>query len=276
MTEKTSSIDRQSEFYSTRYSDDERRKVRDLVFAQVYENYFGQSSWISTADYDRLTDRLELTSECHLLDIACGSGEPSLRAARRTGCLVTGVDSSLPAVATAVKLAEAAGLSARAQFRCLDAAQSLPFPDGSFHAVACMDALGQLRDRPRIFVEWARVLKSGGRLLFTDHVLTGAISNVELADRTPFGYFIVAPDGYNEKLLGQAGFHLLQRVDLTSPYIRIAERHCAARAANERAIRSVEDNEEFDRQSRYREVGAVLAREGRISHFAYLADRPFT
>ena len=190
--------------------------------------------------------------------------------------MVTGVDSSLPAVATAVKLAEAAGLSARAQFRCLDAAQSLPFPDGSFHAVACMDALGQLRDRPRIFVEWARVLKSGGRLLFTDHVLTGAISNVELADRTPFGYFIVAPDGYNEKLLGQAGFHLLQRVDLTSPYIRIAERHCAARAAKERAIRSVEDNEEFDRQSRYREVGAVLAREGRISHFAYLADRPFT
>ncbi len=273
MTERKSLADRQSEFYSARYTDDQRRILRDMIFAQVYDDYFGQSSWLSTADYDRFTDWLQLNAECRLLDVACGSGEPSLRAARRAGCLVIGVDSSAPAVAAAVKLTEQYGLSSRAQFRCLDAAQPLPFPDGSFDALACFDALGQLRDRGKVFADWARVLKPAGRLVFTDQVLTGPVSNVEIAERTPFGYFVLAPEGYNERLLDQARLRLVRRVDLTSTFVGIAERHCAVRAANEQALRSVEDNEEFERQNRYRAIGAMLARERRLSHFVYVAHK---
>ena len=273
MSDPKSPADRKIEFYSARYSNDERRKLRDTIFVQVYDDYFGQSSWLSTADYDRFTDCLELNVESRLLDIACGSGEPSLRAAARTGCLVTGVDSSAQAVATAIKLSDERRLSSRAQFKCVDAAEPLPFPDGSFDALACMDALGHLRNRPKVFGEWARVLKTDGRLVFTDQVLTGPISNVELADRTPYGYFMVAPDGYNERLLEQARFRLVQRVDLTATFVRIAERHCAVRAASEQMLRSVEDDEEFERQNRYRAVGARLAREERLSHFAYFAHK---
>ncbi len=273
MTERKSPADRQSEFYGARYADDERRKLRDMIFAQVYENYFGQSSWLSTADYDRFTEWLELNAECRLLDVACGSGEPSLRAAKRAGCLVIGVDSSAPAVAAGIKLAEQCGVSSRAQFRCLDAAQPLPFSDGSFDALACFDAVGQLRDREKVFADWTRVLKPAGRLVFTDQVLTGPISNVEVAERTPFGHFVFAPEGYNERLFDQARLHLVRRVDLTSTFVGIAERHCAVRAANEQALRSVEGNEEFERQSRYRAIGAVLARERRVSHFVYLAHK---
>jgi hypothetical protein len=65
----------------------------------------------------------------------------------------------------------------------------------------------------------------------------------------------------------------LERVDLTPTFAQIAERHCAVRATHEQALRSLEAEEEFERQNRYRAMGAQLARERRLSHFAYLAHK---
>ncbi len=264
--------DRPSDFYGARYSND-RQKLRDIIFAEVYDNYFGQSSWVSTADYDRFAGWLELTSECRLLDIACGSGQPSLRIASRTGCMLTGMDSSEQAVATAIKLAEERGLSSRVRFECTDAARPLQYPDGSFDALICIDALAHLPDRRATFSEWARVLKPAGRLVFTSQVLTGPISNEEVSARTPFGYYAIGPEGYDERLLSESGFRLLQRADLTSTFAQIAERHCTARTVHEQELRSIEGKQEFELQNRYRAIGAQLARERRLSHFAYLADK---
>ena len=72
MTTLDSRTGASTDFYSTRYAP-ERQKLRDLVFGQVYDNYFGQSSWVATADYDRFPDWLELTSDSRVLDIACGA-----------------------------------------------------------------------------------------------------------------------------------------------------------------------------------------------------------
>jgi len=260
------------EFYSIRYSD-KRQKLRDTIFGEVYEDYFGQSSWVSTADYDRFTAWLELTSECRLLDIACGSGQPALRAAHTTGCLVIGIDSSDKAVEAATLLAQEANLSARARFECADAAQPLPFPEASFDALVCVDALAHLADRRAVFAEWARVLKPAGRLVFTDQVLTGPIANAELSIRAPFGYYAIVPEGYDERILGEAGLYLTRREDLTPTFVQIAERHCAVRAAHEELLRSTEGDEEFETQTRYRAMGAQLARERRLSHYAFVARK---
>jgi ubiquinone/menaquinone biosynthesis C-methylase UbiE len=259
-------------FYSARYSSD-RQRLRDVIFAEVYDNYFGQSSWVSTADYDRFAGWLELSSESRLLDIACGSGQPSLRIAAGTGCRVTGVDSSEEAIATAISMAQDKGLASRSRFECADAARPLRYPDASFDALMCIDALAHFSDRRAAFREWSRVLKPGGRLVFTSQVLTGPISNAELAARTPFGYYAIGPDGYDERLIAEAGFRLLARVDLTPTFAQVAERHCAARAAHEQALRSLEAEEEFERQNRYRAIAAQLAHERRLSHFAYLAHK---
>lgn len=129
MSEPTQTAD--NDFYSARYSS-ERQRHRDLIFAEVYDNYFGQSSWVSTADYDRFAGWLELSSESRLLDIACGSGQPSLRMAASTGCMLTGVDSSEEAIATAISLAQDKGLASRSRFECADAARALRYPDASF------------------------------------------------------------------------------------------------------------------------------------------------
>lgn len=140
VSEPTRTADKPVDFYSARYSS-ERQKLRDVIFAEVYDNYFGQSSWVSTADYDRFAGWLELSSESRLLDIACGSGQPSLRIAAGTGCRVSGVDSSGQAIATAISMAQDKGLASRSRFECADAARPLRYPDASFGALMCIDAL---------------------------------------------------------------------------------------------------------------------------------------
>jgi ubiquinone/menaquinone biosynthesis C-methylase UbiE len=260
------------DFYARRYAP-ERQRLQDMIFREVYADYFGQTSWIATATYDRFYSWLDVIPEASVLDIACGNGAPALRLARTFGCAVVGIDSNPHAIARASAQAHEQGLSGRVRFELHDASQPLPFPDGAFDAVTCMDALSHLPDHPSIFAAWARVLKPGGRLLFTDQVLTGPLSNVEMAMRVPGVYAQVAPSGYNERLLQQSGFALLRRDDLTADLADIARRHCAARAAHADALRASEGDTTFEEQNQLRAVGEQLAREGRLSHVAFLARK---
>jgi SAM-dependent methyltransferase len=264
--------DQPGNFYARRYSA-ERQRLRDMLFAEVYDGYFGQSSWVSTADYDRFAQWLELTSASCVLDIACGAGQPLLRLVAATGSSGVGIDSSEHAIDNATALALERGVSERARFEVQDAGKELTFDDRSFDAVMCIDALSHLPNHARVIADWARVLKPHSRLVFTDQVLTGPISNAEVAARTPHGHFLFVLDGYDERQLNSAGFELLRRVDLTSSFVSIAARHCAVRARHAEALRTAEGDQEFELQNRYRATAEVLAREGRLSHFVYVARK---
>lgn len=259
----------QHDFYAQRYST-ARQGLRDEVFGEVYDDYIGQSSWLSTADYDRAIAWLDVGPQSRVLDVACGNGGPGLRVARLTGCSVVGIDNHAQAVASAVALARQMELSGRAAFQCHDASRPLPYADGAFDAVACFEALAHFRNRAAVFAEWARVLKSGGRLFFTDQVITGPLSNEEFAERTLSGHVMLGPPGYNERVAGEAGFEILRTEDLTSRFQEIARRHCIARAARAAELRAAEGQDEFERQNRYRAVAELLARERRLSHVMYL------
>ena len=87
-----------ADFYETRYAP-ERQRLQDMIFREVYDDYFGQSSWITTASYDRFYRWLEVTSEARVLDVACGNGSPALRLAGAFGCTVVGIDSNAHAIA---------------------------------------------------------------------------------------------------------------------------------------------------------------------------------
>jgi ubiquinone/menaquinone biosynthesis C-methylase UbiE len=72
-------------------------------------------------------------------------------------------------------------LAERSEFRVADATGPLPFSDATFDAVTCIDAINHFPDRPQVIAEWARLLKLGGRLLFTDPItVTGALTNAEI------------------------------------------------------------------------------------------------
>jgi SAM-dependent methyltransferase len=95
-----------------------------------------------------------------VLDIACGSGNVALVAARRQ-CDVVGIDFADNLLARARKRAEADGVTV--EFRQADA-QELPFEDGTFDVVMSSFGVMFAPDQERAAAELLRVTKPGGKI----------------------------------------------------------------------------------------------------------------
>jgi SAM-dependent methyltransferase len=95
-----------------------------------------------------------------VLDVACGSGNAALVAARRY-CDVAGIDIAPNLVERARARAEAEGLAA--DFREGDA-QALPFPDASFDVVVSVFGVMFAPDQARAAAELLRVCRPGGTI----------------------------------------------------------------------------------------------------------------
>jgi SAM-dependent methyltransferase len=245
-------------------------EVRRAAFGED----IGQNSWLTVDELDRFLARLDLRPTRRLLDVGCGSGGPTLHVARRTGCQVVGVELSEEAVAEATRRAHEAGLETRSSFLQADSSEPLPFEDGTFDALICIDAINHLPDRARVLGDWARVLRPGGRLLFTDPVvITGILDSEELAIRTSIGYFLFVPPGENERLLAGAGLTVVDVEDTTDHLAEIARRRHDARAERAEALREIEGNAAFDGLQRFFDLVATLARDRRLSRFVYTAER---
>lgn len=265
MTDETSVVDHYGAQYGN-FASELYARIR----AETFGEDIGQNGWLTTDEQDLFVGYLELRSGSKLLDVACGSGGPTLRIARLTGCSALGVDTHEQAIAEARARSEREGLTERATFDRLDASQPLPFPDASFNALICIDAVNHLPNRKRIFADWARLLRPGGHLVFTDPiVVTGPLTNEEIAIRSSVGFFIFVPAGVDERLLEEAGFDPAETIDRTENMSRIAERWRVARDARARELREVEGIATFDGQQRFFEVAARLAAERRLSRFAF-------
>jgi SAM-dependent methyltransferase len=248
------------------------------VYAEVRRAAFGedvgQNSWLTVDELERFTSRLQLQQTARLLDVACGSGGPSLHVAQMTGCQVVGVELYDEAVAEGTRLAQEAGLEMRASFIQADASERLPFEEGSFDAVVCIDSINHLPDRPRILGDWARLLRPGGRLLFTDPVvITGILDSEEIALRTSIGYCLFVPADDNERLLAAAGLAVVDVEDTTADLAEIADRRREARTDRAQALREIESDAAFDGRQRFFGMVATLARQRRLSRFAYTAEK---
>ena len=163
----------------------------------------------------------------------------------------------------------------RARFQVADCSGRLPFADGSFAAVLCADAVSSLPDRAGTVREWARVLRPGGRLLFTDAlVLTGEIAKPELDLRASQGVHLIVPVGCNEAAIAAAGLTLLRADDTTDEIATIARALHDARARNAEELGREEDAAWFGWRQRFLATTAELASSRRLSRFLYLAEKP--
>ena len=112
-----------------------------------------------------LIESLDLRSTERVLDVATGSGNAAMAAARR-GCEVVGLDYVPALLDRARRRVEADGLEA--EFVVGDA-EDLPFADGSFDVVSSVFGAMFAPDQERTARELARVTRSGGRIGLVAH-----------------------------------------------------------------------------------------------------------
>lgn len=109
------------------------------------------------------------SASARVLDIACGSGNAALVAARRY-CTVAGIDIAPNLIDRARARADAEGLEI--DFRTGDA-QALPFDDGQFDVVASAFGIIFAPDQPRAAAEALRVCRPGGRIVLANWMPEG-------------------------------------------------------------------------------------------------------
>jgi SAM-dependent methyltransferase len=246
------------------------------LYADIRREAFGvdigQNSWMTADEQDRFLEWLCLSQGKTLLDVACGTGGPALRIAAITGCSVVGIDAHEDAIATAKSLATERALANRVQFCAADATGPLPFVRSKFDAITCIDAINHFPERPRILAEWSRLLKPGGRLLFTDPVtLTGPLTNAEAAVRSAAGFYLFVPPGYDERVIAQCGLQLLVCENVTANMAIVAEARRNARELRRVDLCDIEGSPAYERQQEFLAVAARLANEGRLSRFLYVS-----
>ncbi|MEO5823235.1 MAG: class I SAM-dependent methyltransferase [Vicinamibacteraceae bacterium] len=250
-------------------------QVLDAIRKETFGTDIGQNSWLTVDEYDRLLPLLGLDAGSHVLEVASGSGGPAIHLARTTGCRVTGVDANERGVETAGRLAAAAGAGDRVQFRQADATSRLPYDDGAFDALLCIDSMNHFPDRAGVLAEWSRVLRPGGRSLFTDPVvISGPVTNDELARRSSIGLFVFLPAGLNETLIAQSGLRLIHQEDVTANAALVAGRWHAARAARREALLTIEGEARFAGLQTFFRTVHDLTRERRLSRIAYVVEKP--
>ncbi len=261
------------DFYSAQYgnvAEDPHVEVR----RETYGEDLGQASWITADEARRCFDLLQLREGGKALEVACGSGGVSCALSRYTGAACVGVDINAQGIEAARRRAEEDAVTPLATFQVMDAGGRLPFADASFDAVFCNDAINHLPRRLQVLEDWHRLLRPGGRVLFTDPiVVTGQLSNEEVRTRSSIGLFLFTPVGHNERLLAQVGFRLLSVQDVTEAVATVSRRWRDARARRRDRLVVLEGEDGFEGVQRFLDAVHLLASERRLSRYMYFAEK---
>lgn len=144
-----------------------KQRMRDTWMA----GDFGQIARHSAKGAEEFVDRLAISRGMRVLDVACGTGNLAIPAARK-GAQVTGVDIAANLLEQARQRAAQEGL--QATFEEGDA-ERLPYPDGQFDLVMSMFG-AMFAPRPeRVASELARVCRRGGTIAMANWTPEGFV-----------------------------------------------------------------------------------------------------
>ncbi|MFY9730071.1 MAG: methyltransferase domain-containing protein [Candidatus Acidiferrales bacterium] len=262
------------DLYNNAYGHYEAEVYR-LVRASTYGEDLGQTGWTTTQESEEIPQRLQLSSTSNVLEIGCGSGRYALQIAGHLGCRIVGLDINAAGVENANHLAASQNLSSQVRFQVADVSQPLAFNDAAFDAVFSNDVLCHVRGRMALLREVFRVLKPGGRFLFSDAlVIGGMISHEEVAARSAIGYYLFSAPGENERLLRDAGFARIEVLDITASAAEISERWHNAREKHGEALAAIEGRVNFEGLQKFLATVEKLSRERRLLRLLYVNERP--
>jgi len=124
---------------------------------------------------ESLAEALEIVPDERVLDVACGSGNGAIAAARRSWGNVVGAD-YVPAL---LERGRERAAAERLDVEFVEAdAQDLPFEDASFDAAMSIFGAMFAPDQARTAAELLRVVKPGGRIGMANWTLEGSVGKM--------------------------------------------------------------------------------------------------
>ena len=261
------------DLYDSAYGNFESDAYR-LVRVETYGEGFGQTSWVTTEESNEIPHLLDLRPNSSVLEVGCGSGGYALHLAQKVGCRLEGLDMNAAGVRNANQLALTRGFASQAHFEQCDVSKNLPFDDKTFDAVFSNDVLCHVQGRPEVLGEMFRVLKPGGRMLFSDALVVGGmLSHEEIATRSSIGFYVYSPPGENERLIERAGFRQIRVTDTTQSAARISKRWHHAREKRKEKLVAAEGNVNFEGLQRFLSCVHTLTGEKRLLRYLYFASK---
>jgi len=169
---------------------------------------------------EALAQAVGLKSGQHVLDVCSALGAPARHIAKKYGVKVTGLDFTRTMNAKAIERNKAAGLDNL--ITIVDGnALDMPFKKDTFDVIWGQEAWCYVTDKDLLARECFRVLKPGGKIGFTDWVITGEVEDdllAKLYESMAFPYMETFK-GWQE-VLKKAGFRVLDAKDQTEEYAK--------------------------------------------------------
>jgi SAM-dependent methyltransferase len=237
------------------YESDAYREVR----IETYGEDLGQTSWVTSEESAEIPELLAIERDSYVLEVGCGSGGYALHLAEKVGCRILGLDLNDSGIRN----------------QQVDASKDLPFDEDTFDAAFSNDVLCHIPGRLGVLAEIFRVLKPGGRFLFTDAlVIAGMVSAEEIATRSSIGFYAYSPAGENERLMRQAGFSGIRAIDTTDNAARISKRWHHAREKRKPDLLAAEGPTTYDGLQHFLSSVHILSTENRLLRHLYFATKP--
>ncbi len=219
-------------------------------------------------------DRLALGPTSRVLDIGSGVGGPARYLAYTIGCRVTALELLPELNAIAVDLTQRNGLSERVT-HILGDALAYPFADGQFDAAVSWLAILHIPDRPCLFDQLARTLRSGGGCYVEDLCMRAPFDPDDLRDlgEVVFGVSVTRIEDY-AKDMRAAGFVYVAATDLTSDWAPYAAERLLLWRQNHEPYARIHGEGAYAAQEKFYSVIARLYESGSLGGVRLVARAP--
>ncbi len=191
------------------------KKLSEERYAKFAQGYVDSQTHSKGYDLDQFIKIANPQPNWKMLDIATGGGHTALKFSPYVKSVIASdlTENMLIAAESNIKAKGVENIT----FRQADA-ENLPFEDQQFDLVTCRIAAHHFPDAEKFIQETARVLKTGGRFLLQDHVLSEDSTVAEFAEN----FETIRDPSHNHafslyawtQMLENAGFNIFHKEEI--------------------------------------------------------------